>query len=163
MSTHRPHNAAAPTSGGLPTQPTPPTQQTPDLLARAGAFPRAPLLLRVDGGFEALLGVLLLLSPATGLYSALDLPHPATQPVVVIVGLLLVPLLPALWLASRAPRRPMMLVLAGANGAGALVLLLWVLIWHVAFHPVGAAFVAVVAGILAVLAMLQTRAAFGAV
>lgn len=152
MSTHRPHNGAASTSSGLQ------TQQTFDTLDRAGAFRRAPLLLRIDGGFEAVLGVLLILSPATGLYTALDLPTPATQPVVVVVGLLLVPLLPVLWLASRAPRRRMLLALAGANGAGALVFLLWVLIWHAAFHPAGAAFVSIVAAILALLAMLEARA-----
>jgi hypothetical protein len=113
----------------------------------------------MDGGFEAALGVLLILSPATRLYTALSLPDPATQPVVVVVGLLLVPLLPVLWLASRAPRRRMLLALAGANGAGALVVLLWVLIWHAAFHPAGAVFVSVVAAFLILLAVLQARAA----
>jgi hypothetical protein len=57
---------------------------------------RARLLLRIDGVFEALLGTLLVVSPATGLYSALNLPTPASKPLLIAFGLLLIPLLPIL-------------------------------------------------------------------
>jgi hypothetical protein len=118
------------------------------------------LLLRVDGVFETVLGALLVLSPATGLLSALNLPNPATETVVVVFGLLLLPLLPILWLASRAPQRRLVLMLAVANGAGALILAVWVLVWNGAFDPTGAAFVLGVAGILAILAALEAREVF---
>jgi hypothetical protein len=131
-----------------------------DSLGRAGALTDSRFLLRIDGSFEALLGLLLILSPATGLYTALDLPVPATKLVVVIAGLLLIPLLPILWRASRASRREFVLALAAANGTGAVVFGLWVLIWNRTFHPAGAAFVLVVAGILAILGALQARTAF---
>jgi hypothetical protein len=91
--------------------PTPPTSAASKKTGpashpgRAGTLAPARLLLRVDGAFEAVLGVLLVSNPATGLYAALDLPDPATRPVVVIVGLLLLPLLPILWRASRAAAR----------------------------------------------------------
>lgn len=120
------------------------------------------LLLRIDGTFEALLGALLILSPITGLYTKLNLPAPAWKPLVVGFGLLLLPLLPLLWLISRAPRRELMLALAGANGAGALVFILWVALWHGAFNGAGAAFVLAVAAVLAILATLQARTALAA-
>jgi hypothetical protein len=119
----------------------------------------ARLLLRVDGVFEAVLGLVLLASPITGLYAALALPSPAVKPVVVGLGILLVPLLPVLWLQSRDPRRQQVLGLAAGNGLGALVFALWVLLWNRDFNTAGAAFVLSVAGILAVLAALQARQA----
>jgi hypothetical protein len=119
----------------------------------------ARLLLRVDGVFEAVLGLVLLASPITGLYAALALPSPAVKPVVVGLGILLVPLLPVLWLQSRDPRRQQVLGLATGNGLGALVFALWVLLWNRDFNTAGAAFVLTVAGILAVLAALQARQA----
>jgi hypothetical protein len=153
MSTRHSTGAAPPSSAGSE------RLETPVNPNRIATRPGTRLLLGVDGVFEALLGVLLVLSPVTGLYSALQLPHPAARPVVVGFGLLLLPLLPILWRDSRSPRRPLVLALAGVNGAGALVLALWVLIWRGAFHPAGAAFVLAVAAILAVLAVLQARAA----
>jgi hypothetical protein len=136
------------------------TQSSSDMLS-AGviAHSRVRVLLRLDGGFEAVLGLCLALSPVNGLSSALQLPTPATMPVVVVVGLLLLPLLPILWSFSRAPRRQFVLALAAANGAGAAIFGLWVLIWRSAFHPAGTIFVLTVATILAILAMLQVHAA----
>src|SRR5262245_15076146 len=145
MSFHRPSRSASPGD-----------------LDRAGMLPSARFLLRIDGGFEAVLGALLILSPATGLYSALSLPNPATKPVVIVCGLLLLPLFPILWRAARAPQRRFVLALAAANGAGALVFALWVLVGNRTFHPAGAAFVLAVAGVLAILAVLQARAALDA-
>jgi hypothetical protein len=122
-------------------------------------FPSARLLLRIDGAFEAALGLLLIASLATGLSSTLDLPAPAGRPVVAIVGILLVPLLPVLWRASRTPHRPFVLSLAAANGLGAAIFTGWVLIRHGAFHPAGATLAIALAAVLAVLAVLQARAA----
>lgn len=123
------------------------------------ATPNARLLLRLDGVFEGLLGAILVVSPFVGLYDALALPEPASRPVVLIVGLLLLPLLPVLWRASHAPRRSFVRALAIANGAGAALFALWVLVWNAAFQPAGAIFTLVVAAILAVLAILQVHVA----
>lgn len=125
-------------------------------------LPGARLLLRGDALFEGVLGAALATSPVTGLYDLLHLPAPASRPVVVVCGLLLVPLLPLLWRGARAPKRRLLLLLATANGASALVFALWVLIWHGDFHTIGAIFVLVVAGMLAILAALQARTALPA-
>jgi hypothetical protein len=116
---------------------------------------RARLLIRLDGAFEAVLGVLLAVSPVTGFYGALDLPNPATKPIVVVFGLLLVPLLPVLWLISMNPERRQVCALAVANGVGALVFAGWILAWNGAFTPPGAVFVLCVAVFLAILGGLQ--------
>jgi hypothetical protein len=149
----------------------PPRQQH---RSRSAPRPDARLLLRLDGIFEGALGLLLLLSPATGLYTALALPGPASRPVVVAIGVLLLPLLPILWRAARAPQRAFVLALAGANGAGALLFVLWVVLDRAGFPAAGAGFPAAgagfpaagagfllgVAAILAALAALEARAAW---
>lgn len=117
--------------------------------------PRARFVLRIDGLFEALIGVLLLTSPVTGLFDAIRLPSPAVEPVVVVAGLPLLPLLPVLWRASRTPKRQALVTLAAANGLSAIVFCLWVAVWHSAFSAAGAAFVLTVAGALAILAIVQ--------
>jgi hypothetical protein len=119
----------------------------------------AGLVLRIDALFEGVLGVLLATSPLTGLSSALHLPPPAVEPVVIALGILLLPLLPLLWRAGRAPRGQFVRALAAANGTTALVFVLWLLIWHGAFHAASAAFVLVVAGVLATLSVAQARLA----
>lgn len=119
----------------------------------------AGILLRLDAGFEALLGAFLVGAAATGLYRWLDLPDPASQLALVVFGLLFLSFCPILWLLSRAPRQRLVLELALANGAGALILAMWVVIWNGNFHSTGAAFVLVVAGILATLTLLEAAAA----
>jgi hypothetical protein len=153
MSAHLPGNSVTPASDESRQLETPSGQN------RFVTPPGARLLLRIDAAFEAVLGLLLVLSPATGLYDALSLPNPATQPVVVICGLLLLPLLPILWLASRAPRRQLLVTLATIHGAGAVIFALWVLAANSGFRPAGAAFTLAVAAMLAILALLQGRAA----
>ena len=119
-------------------------------------------LLRIDGSFEALFGAVLVFSAATNLYRWLALPNPpASRVVLVVFGLLFLALCPVLWRLSRAPQHRLLLELALANGVGALILLLWALAWNRSFQPAGAVFVLVVAGILAILAALQTHAASG--
>jgi peptidoglycan/LPS O-acetylase OafA/YrhL len=126
----------------------------------AGERYSARLLLQIDGSFEALLGVFLMCSAVTGLHHYLDLPDPPAGPVALVVfGLLFLALGPVLWRLSRAPRPQILLQLAVANGAGALILVLWVLGWNRSFHPAGAVMALVVAAILASLAVLQARAA----
>jgi hypothetical protein len=132
---------------------------TPDELGRAYESRRARFLLRIDGVLEGVLGALLILSPVIGHYAALSLPAPASQPILVVVGVLLLPLLPLLWRASHAPQWRPLFALAGANGAGALIFAGWVLFWHAAFHPAGATVVLLVAAILFVLDMLQSTTA----
>jgi hypothetical protein len=141
---------AEPSASGL--------KQSAETLDQASIMSNASLLLRLDGVFEAVLGILLILSPFIGLYDVLDLPAPAVQPVIVIVGLLLLSALPILWRASSAPWREFVRALALANGMSALIFVLWVLLWNRSFHPVGAAFLLIVAGMLAILAALQARA-----
>jgi peptidoglycan/LPS O-acetylase OafA/YrhL len=120
----------------------------------------ARLLLQIDGSFEALFGAFLVCSAVTGLHRYLDLPDPpAGRVALVVFGLLFLALSPALWRLSRAPRPRILLQLAVANGAGALILVLWVLGWNRGFHPAGAVLTVVVAAILASLAVLQARAA----
>jgi len=126
----------------------------PSPTASAG---RARLVIRIDALFEGVLGAALATSLLTGLYSVLHLPAPAVEPIVIAVGILLLPLLPLLWRAGRAPRAPFLRTLAAANGVTALVVALWVLIWHSAFTAVGAVFVLAVAGVLATLSVAQAR------
>lgn len=130
--------------------------------AGIAAPPSAQVLLRVDGVFEGVVGFVLILSPATGLASALALPARVATPIAIVVGLLLLALFPALWLLARSAQPRLVRALAMANGAGAVTLSLWVLIWHGAFRPAGAAFVLCVAVILATLAVLQSLAALAA-
>ena len=89
----------------------------------------------------------------------LALPSPASQPVVIGCGILLLLLLPILWRAARAPRQRFVLMVAGANGLGALLLALWFLVSNQSFSVASAAFVLAVAAILASLATLQALAA----
>ena len=136
--------------------PAPPPSVRSASIASMGS---ARLVLRIDALFEGVLGAALATSPLTGLYSALHLPAPAVEPVVIAVGILLLPLLPLLWRAGRAARGQFLRALAAANGVTALVFALWVLIGHGAFHAAGAVFVLVVAGVLATLSVAQARLA----
>lgn len=117
----------------------------------------ARLILRIDGLFEGVLGVLLVLSPITGLASDLALPDPATTPVLVGLGALLLLVCAVLWIASRHPRPQFLRMLAIANGAGCLLFAGWVTIWHASFNHLGALFVLTVAAILGILAVVQAR------
>jgi hypothetical protein len=139
MTTRSPGSATLPASSAAP----------------ADVIPRARLLLRIDGLFEAALGALLIVSALTGFSSTLGLPFPATDPVLIAAGLLLLPLLPLLWAHSHRPQRSLLRALAVGNGVGALFFILWVLIWHSKFHAAGAVLVVAVSGILALLAVFQ--------
>jgi hypothetical protein len=137
----------------------PPPTPSPARATSAPVLRAARLVLRVDALFEGLLGLALLTSPLTGLYGALQLPAPAFEPVVIVVGILLLPLLPLLWWWAHSPRRPILRLLAAANGVTTLIFALWVLICHNAFTAAGALFVLIVAGLLAALATLGARLA----
>jgi hypothetical protein len=156
VSTHPSQHMPAPSDSGSMRSKRPPELRTAATLARMRAS------VRIDGIFETVLGAVLATSPATGLFTAMHLPNPATKAVVVIFGLLLLPLLPILWMASRNPQRGFVLTIAAANGMSALVLALWTIVWSGAFHPAGATCVLGVAGVLAILAALQARAALTA-
>jgi hypothetical protein len=124
-----------------------------------GQTSNSAALLRLDGGFEAVVGLLLLATQVTGLGWLLALPRPLTGPVALIAGLLLILLLPLLWRLSRRPSRRLLLALATANALGAVVLVLWVWRSNSTFHLAGALFILLVAGVLALLAVLQAGAA----
>jgi hypothetical protein len=136
------------------------SSRSSEISESAGEHTSVSLLLRIDGSFEALLGALLICSAVTGLHRYLNLPDPPAGPVVLVVfGLLLLAVGPVLWQLSRTPRYQILLQLAVANGAGALILVLWVLGWNQSFSTAGAVLTLVVAAVLASLAALQARAA----
>lgn len=122
---------------------------------------RARTLLRLDGTFEIALGLLLATSPLTGFHAARNLPAPATTPLVVGFGVLLVPVGIALWGASRGrgPGRSAIQGLALVNGAGAAIFALWVLLARASFPRDAATMVLLTAVVLAILAVLQARLA----
>jgi len=126
--------------------------------------PGARALLRLDGVFEMTLGLLLATSPLTAFRAVQVLPTPASPPVVVGFGLLLIPVGFALWVAARGrgPKRSVVQALALVNGVGALIFALWVLIGHASFRSDAAILVLRIAVVLGALAAFQARAALAA-
>ena len=108
-----------------------------------------------DGLFELALGLTLATSPLTGLLGRLALPAPATPPLVVGSGLLLIPLGLALLAMSRRRTRVAVVSLAAANVAGAAVLSGWLLWRWQGFGGAGQVVTAVTAGALVILALLE--------
>lgn len=108
------------------------------------------MLTKVDAVFEVVLGVVLLLSTATGALGRSDLPRPVgTTVALTIAGVLLVLLGIAIW-AGRIG----LMALALGNAISAAVLGTW-LVTATGFSDRGTAFVAIAAAGLAVLAAAQ--------
>jgi hypothetical protein len=90
---------------------------------------RARLLMRLNAGFDALLGAVLVLSTWDGLYVTLDLPKASPALFTQLGGIALVALAYLLWVAAGNAllRRPLATVAAGAHAAAAVTTLLWLL------------------------------------
>ena len=90
---------------------------------RAAATARR--LLRADAVFEVCLGVPLLVAGATGRDRALQLPPPASSPLVAAFGAGLLPFAAVLWRESVRPTSGRLQGLATVNGLTATVLAGW--------------------------------------
>ena len=108
-----------------------------------------------DGLFELTLGVALATSTLTGLLGRLALPAPATPPVAVGFGLLLLPIGFALLALSRRRPTATAVGLAGANIAGAAVLGGWLLWRWQEFAGAGQVLTGVTSVALVLLALLE--------
>lgn len=108
-----------------------------------------------DGLFELALGLTLATSPLTGLLGRLALAAPATPPLIVGFGLLLLPV--GLGLLAVSRRRPPEVVvgLAAANAAGAVVLAGWLLWRWQEFGAAGQVVTGATAAALVTLALLE--------
>jgi hypothetical protein len=113
----------------------------------------AGLIVRADAGFEAVLGVALVLAGATGVLAPGDFPHPVGRPLIVVAGLALLPVAVYLWRLDE--RR--LAVLATGNAVTALLGLVWLALAS-GFSPAGAAVTGAATAVLAFLAGLQVAA-----
>ena len=88
------------------------------------------LVLRADGVLCLALALLLLLSPWDGLYGALELPQGSPELWTQLAGVLLAGFAYLLWIAPRDPRltQGVSAAAAAVNVAGALVVVLWLLV-----------------------------------
>jgi hypothetical protein len=113
--------------------------------------------LRADGAFEAVLGLVLVTGPATGLLDSLDLP--AADGLVVALGALLLPLAILLWVwaARPDPLEGPVWALAAVNAVTGIGLTAWILVRAGDTPAGGVALVLVVAAVLLGLALVQYR------
>jgi hypothetical protein len=111
------------------------------------------LIVKADAGFEAILGIVLVVAGATGALAAGDFPHPVGRPLLIAAGLALLPVAVYLWRADEGSLR----VLATGNAVTALLGLVW-LGSASGFSPAGAAIAGAATAVLAFLAILQVAA-----
>lgn len=115
-------------------------------------------LLLYDAAFEGVLAVLLIVGTVAGFLSGTDFSSPATTAAVVGFAICLALLAIGLVrLASRSPRRSLLLTLSLVNDGAVLVFLMWVLTGH-GFSTAGQAIVWFTIGGLALLSTLQFTA-----
>jgi hypothetical protein len=107
------------------------------------------MLIRIDAAFEAVLGIALLLSAASGALDESDFPRPVGTVALVAAGLALLLLGAVIW-SGRVGLR----ALAIGNGVSATAALLWLLLAH-GWSTAGAVLVAITVAGLAVLAAAQ--------
>jgi hypothetical protein len=123
---------------------------------------RRPLVawtLWCDGVFELALGVLLATATLTGLLLALGLPAPAWPPVVVGLGLVLLPVGSGLVALSRRWTADMVRMLGVVNGTSSLLFAFWLGWGWGGFGSWGRLLAGIVAGALGVLAVVELAAA----
>ena len=113
-------------------------------------------VLRTAAVVHVLAGVLLVLSTWDGLYDALELPKPVPALLAQLGGLALLPVAYLLWLAAadRALTRPVAVATGMANGAGAVVITLWLAFRGQEDLEVGSSGIAILAVVAAALAAL---------
>jgi len=119
------------------------SRDTPSQLVRQGV--------RADGLFELVLG----LAFVVGALAGLVLPPPASRPLAVGFGLLLLVVGVALWLLAARLGRWQVLGLAWINGLGAVVFTAWLLLFWTRFSPPGVALIVSTAVGLATLATVE--------
>src|SRR5690242_5177601 len=107
------------------------------------------MLIKVDAAFELVLGIVLLVSAATGALAGSDFPRPVGTAVLVIAGLALVALGGLIWSGRLGLR-----VLALGNGVTAAAGFVWLLLAE-GWSTAGAVLVAVTVAVLAGLAVAQ--------
>ena len=112
-------------------------------------------IVRVDGLFEAALGVVLLSGALTGALGAGDFPAPVGAPLIAAFGIALLGVAVVLWLLTRGPVAPRLLrVLAAANLTTAAAAVVWLLAAS-GFSSAGAALTLATAACLAALGAAQ--------
>ena len=111
------------------------------------------LIVKADAGFEALLGVVLIVAGVTGALAGGDFPHPVGRALLVAVGLALLPVAVIHWRARPQSLR----LLAVANSFTALLAVVWLALAS-GFSTAGAALTGAVAAALACLAFAQLTA-----
>ena len=111
------------------------------------------LIVKADAGFEAVLGLVLVVAGGTGVLAGGDFPHPVGRPLIVGAGVALLPVAVYLWHADE----PSLRVLAIGNTVTALLGLAWLAIAP-GFSPAGAAITGAATAMLAFLAVLQVAA-----
>ena len=141
--------------GDHPPIPDPSHRETPT----GPAAVKARRLVRADALFEAALGIPLATGGLTGLHSALDLPRPASEPVVTAFGAGLVPFAAMLWRESGRPDGRRLQALAGANALTGALLAGWIAARRDEVEPLGAAVVGGTAAALLALAVAEARVA----
>jgi hypothetical protein len=122
---------------------------------------RVRILLKLDAVFEFVLAVTLIFIGLTRLDDDIGLPGPANAVVTAGFGVFLLPVGVGLWLmaqAKEAPQHWFVLGLAAANGLGAAVFLLWLLVLDQDLGTVGALLTGTIALGLALLALEEWRA-----
>ena len=113
--------------------------------------------LRVDGAFEAVLGVALVTGPATGLLDSLDLPAADGLVVAFWAALLLLAVVLWVWAGRPRPLDGPVWALAAVNAVTGAGLSAWILVRAGDTPGEGVALVLVVAAALLGLALVQFR------
>ena len=113
------------------------------------------LLVKADAVFETALGIVLVVSGATGALAAADFPHPVGRPLVVATGVVLLSLALVIW--RLPPTRETLRALALGNMLTALLGTVWLALAS-GFSAQGAAVTGAAVAILAGLALAQAGA-----
>ena len=119
------------------------SRDTPSQLVRQGV--------RADGLFELVLGLAFVVGALTGLV----LPPPASTPLTVGFGLLLLVVGVTLWLLAGRLGRWQVVGLAWINALGAVVFTAWLFLFWTGFSPPGVALIVITAAGLAILATVE--------
>lgn len=106
---------------------------------------------RADGLFEVVLGLAFVMGTLAGLV----LPPPASTPLAVGFGILLLVVGVALWLLAGRLGRRQVVGLASINALGAVVFTAWLFLFWSRFSPAGVALIVTTAAGLAILATVE--------
>jgi hypothetical protein len=120
--------------------------------------PRVRQAMVIDALFDAVMGVLLLMATWEWLYDALDLPHAEPEIFTQVAGGLLLAFAYLLWVGANDERVTRLVARAAAvaNAAGALIIVIWLLVGDLGIDTLGTVLLALVAAILVVFAFLES-------